>query len=59
MANNLMERLKDEETKAKDMLDEKIKLQQQLNQDNSDLNEARIFAAKGKEEIIKLRIRLS
>lgn len=54
-----MERLKEEETKAKDMLDEKIKLQQQLNQDNSDLNEAKLFAAKGKEEIIKLRIRLS
>lgn len=40
-ATNLMERLKDEETKGKDMLDEKIKLQQQLNQVSEDLNEAK------------------
>ena len=30
-ATNVMERLKEEETKAKDMLDEKIKQQQNLN----------------------------
>ena len=32
-----MERLKEEETKAKDMLDEKIKQQQELNQIREDL----------------------
>ena len=54
-----MERLKVEETKAKDMLDEKIKLTQQLNQDSVDLNEMKAWSAKNREEIIKLQIRLS
>lgn len=58
-ANHLMERLKEEETRAKDMLDEKIKLQQLLNQNNEDLGEAKAMAQKNKEEIIKLQIRLS
>eukprot|EP00347_Sterkiella_histriomuscorum_P000015 403377510 len=59
IATNLMTRLREEEDKAKSMLDEKIKLQQQLNQDNLDLSEHKAFAAKNREEIIKLQIRLS
>ena len=59
VASDLMERLKEEETKAKDMLDEKIKQQQQLTQDNVDLSEAKLVAEKNKEDIIKMRIRLS
>lgn len=54
-----MERLKDEETKAKDMLDEKIKLQQTLNQTNEDLSECKAYSTRNREEIIKLQIRLS
>lgn len=54
-----MERLKEEETKAKDMLDEKIKQQQNLNQMSEDLGEARAHAARNREEIIKLQIRYS
>lgn len=58
-ANYAMDRLKDEETKAKDMLDEKIKQQQILNQVNEDLADGRALAAKNREEIIKLQIKLS
>lgn len=58
-ATNLMERLKNEETKGKDMLDEKIKLQQALHQLQEDLNEATGIKARNREEIIKLQIRLS
>ena len=54
-----MERLKEEETKAKDMLDEKIKQQQNLNQMSEDLSEGRALAARNREEIIKLQIRFS
>ena len=54
-----MERLKEEETKAKDMLDEKIKQQQNLNQMTEDLTEGRAHAARNREEIIKVQIRLS
>ena len=54
-----MERLKDEETKGKDMLDEKIKLQQMLNQITEDLNECKAFSMRYKEEIIKMQIKLS
>lgn len=59
MANNVMERLKEEETKAKDMLDEKIKQQQNLNQMNEDLSDGRALATRNREEIIKLQIRYS
>jgi hypothetical protein len=55
----MMERLKDEETKAKDMLDEKIRLQQVLNQANEDINEGKAMSTRNREEIIKLQIRLS
>ena len=58
-ANSLMERLKDEETKAKDMLDEKIRLQNSLNQLNEDLGEGKAISTHNREEIIKLQIRLS
>lgn len=58
-ANSVMERLKDEETKAKDMLDEKIKQMQNLNTLSEDLGEGRALAAKNREEIIKLQIRYS
>ena len=54
-----MERLKDEETKAKDMLDEKIRLQNSLNQLNEDLGEGKAISTHNREEIIKLQIRLS
>lgn len=53
-ANNVMERLKEEETKAKDMLDEKIKQLQNLGQMNEDLGEGRALASRNREEIIKL-----
>lgn len=49
-----MERLKEEETKGKDMLDEKIKLQQQLNQMTEDLTECKALSARNREESIKL-----
>jgi len=54
-----MARLGEEENKAKDMLDEKIKLQQTLMQLSEDLNDARLLAAKHREEIIKLQIKFS
>ena len=40
-ATMMMDKLKEEETKAKDMLDEKIKLQQELNQMREDLGDAK------------------
>lgn len=49
-----MARLGEEENKAKDMLDEKIKLQQSLMQLTEDLNDARALATRHREEIIKL-----
>lgn len=55
----MMEKLKDEETKAKDMLDEKIKQQQLLTQNSEDLNELRAICTRNREEIIKLQIKLS
>jgi hypothetical protein len=54
-----MERLKEEETKGKDMLDEKIKQQQYLTQLTEDLGEGRAHATRNREEIIKLQIRYS
>lgn len=54
-----MERLKDEETKAKDMLDEKLRQTQVLAQASEDLAEAKAVAARNREETIKLQIRLS
>ena len=54
-----MERLKEEETKAKDMLDEKIKQQQNLNQMSEDLSEGKALASRNREEMIKLQIRYS
>ena len=54
-----MARLADEETKAKDMLDEKIRLQQLLSQDSEDLNENKAFSTRNREEIIKLQIKFS
>jgi hypothetical protein len=54
-----MARLAEEESKAKDMLDEKIKLQSHLTQKTEDLNEQKLFSQKSREEIIKLQIRLS
>lgn len=54
-----MTRLGEEENKAKDMLDEKIKLQQNLMQLTEDLNDARALAARHREEIIKLQIKFS
>jgi hypothetical protein len=53
-ANNVMERLKEEETKAKDLLDEKIKQQQELNQMTEDLRDGNALAHRNREEIIKL-----
>ncbi len=41
------------------MLDEKIKQQSHLTTCNEDFNEAKAFAARNREELIKLRIRLS
>jgi len=58
-ANNVMERLKEEETKAKDLLDEKIKQQQELNQMTEDLRDGNALAHRNREEIIKLQIRYS
>ena len=58
-ATNVMERLKEEETKAKDMLDEKIKQQQNLNQLSEDLSDGRALATRNREEIIKLQIKYS
>ena len=49
-----MDKLKEEETKAKDMLDEKIKLQQELNQMIEDLKEAKHMLQMRREEQIKL-----
>jgi hypothetical protein len=49
-----MVRLADEETKGKDMLDEKIRLQQLLSQNTEDLSENRAFSTRNREEIIKL-----
>jgi hypothetical protein len=54
-----MEMLRDEETKGKDMLDEKIRLQQNLNQNTEDLNENVGFSKRSREEIIKHQIKLS
>ena len=54
-----MERLKEEETKAKDMLDEKIKQQQELNQIREDLQDGTGLSNKNREDIIKLQIRNS
>ena len=54
-----MERLKEEETKAKDMLDEKIKQQQNLTQLNEDLAEGKALASRNREEMIKVQIRYS
>ncbi|CDW78218.1 UNKNOWN [Stylonychia lemnae] len=59
LATILMEKLKDEETKAKDMLDEKIRQNQLLNQNLEDQSEARAISQRNREEIIKLQIRLS
>jgi hypothetical protein len=58
-AENLMERLKDEETKAKDLLDEKIKLQQILSQNTEELNEEKGFSTRNREEIIRMQIKFS
>lgn len=49
-----MDKLKEEETKGKDMLDEKIKLNNEVNQLKEDLNEAKMLLKKRKEELIKL-----
>jgi hypothetical protein len=49
-----MERLKEEETKAKDMLDEKIKQQQNLNVLREDLQEGQALAHRTRDEAIKL-----
>ena len=54
-----MTRLGEEENKAKDMLDEKIKLQQNLIQLTEDLNDARALATRHREEIVKLQIKFS
>lgn len=58
-ATHLMEKLKDEETKAKDMLDAKIKEQNNLTVMNEDLVMAKDLAKKHREEIIKLQIKQS
>lgn len=50
----MMDKLKEEETKGKDMLDEKIKLNNEVNQLKEDLNEAKMLLKKRKEELIKL-----
>jgi len=49
-----MEKLKDEETKAKDLLEEKMRQTSLLNQNNEDLSEAKAMSQKSREEIIKL-----
>ena len=59
VATNLMEQLKEEETKGKDMLDEKIRLQNELNTNTEDMNENMAFSKRNREEAIKLQIKLS
>lgn len=54
-----MEQLKEEETKGKDMLDEKIRLIQTLSSNTEDLNECTAFSKRNREETIKLQIKLS
>eukprot|EP00347_Sterkiella_histriomuscorum_P023278 403335260 len=58
-ATFLMSRLGYEETKAKDMLDEKIKQTQLLTQHSEDLSEMKAISTRNREEIIKLQIKLS
>lgn len=58
-ANNLMERLKREEINGKKMLDDRIKLQQELNLLSENLNEIKGFQMRNRQEIITLQIKKS
>ncbi len=58
-ANNLMERLKEEEINGKNMLDEKIKLQQELNLLNENLAEIKGIQLRNRQELITLQVRKS
>ena len=58
-ATNLMEVLKGEETLAKDMLDEKLRLQQNLSQFHEDLLDSKAMSSRNREETIKLQIKLA
>jgi hypothetical protein len=58
-ATNYLERLKEEEGKAKDMLDEKMNLQQALNEVLEQISEVKIFNQKTRQEIINHQIEFS
>ncbi len=58
-ATNLMERLKEEEINGKNMLDEKIKLQQELNLLTESLAEIKGIQFRNRQEIITLNIKKS
>ncbi len=58
-AKNLLERLNKEEAKAKDMHEEKIRLQQEFAVLNEDMAEAKAMQARNREELIRMQIKLS
>ena len=53
-ASNLMERLKEEEINGKNLLDEKMKLQQELNLLNENLAEIKGIEMRNRQELITL-----
>ena len=53
-----MKRLEDEEKKARELLEEKMKIQVQLHLLTETLNDAKAIAGKHRDEIIKMQIRI-
>ena len=54
---NLVDKGGDEETKSKDVLDEKLKLEQELLDLNMDLEKALEKNQKNREDLIKFRVK--
>ena len=58
-AISIMKRLEDEEKKARELLEEKMKIQVHLHLLTETLNDAKAIAGKHRDEIIKMQIRIS
>ena len=54
-----MKRLEEEEKKARELLEEKMKIQVQLQLLTETLNDAKAIAGKHREEIIRMQIKIS
>lgn len=54
-----MKRLEEEEKKARELLEEKMKIQANLHLLKENLDDAKAIAAKHRDEIIKMQIRIS